>query len=167
MSKGEPDARTSQPAPATQAIVPVRVRVSAKDLNPGDIVWVAMTENHVMGAEQQKRRPWLIITTPRFVKYDQYAKAGQGLAHGVPLSKSVVGKLHPDGRPLREFWVSIPWDDIQPDSTSLDPVPRLALCSQVRTLSELRFQELAGRIKPSSRVKITEVRAGVSFVLGY
>jgi len=120
-----------------------------------------MTPAHVAGAEQQKRRPWLILTTSSYLKFEQYAQPGQGIAHGVPLSTSV------DGKPQRDFLVPIEWNDIHPDGTSLKAVKRLALCQQARTLSELRFEELAGRIKPASKQIISNIRAGVAYVFGY
>jgi mRNA-degrading endonuclease toxin of MazEF toxin-antitoxin module len=133
-------------------------RVPAASLEPGDVVWVEMPTAQVIGSEQQKRRPWLVLS-PRAI-----LQAKLALVHAVPFTT----KTDKDPRPYRVFVASI---ELHHEDGDLDAglrltrdEDRLVLCDQARTLSEQRIIAVAGRIK--NKRLLNDIRAGVAYVFG-
>ena len=137
---------------------PAAAPLLAKDLVPGDIVQVLMLWNHTMGSEQQKTRPWIVISSADF-----HAK-GLGLFIGVPLTKQahkVTGFL--GARiPLSDGEVNYADAHLTPSLRLDRGLKRLALCEQVRTLSEKRLLGRAGSVDAKT---LSGIRGGVTFVI--
>lgn len=149
-----PQRPPAPPAPPT-APAPAPLAILARSLVPGDIVWILLPNSHVVGSEQKKQRPWLVISPKRF------NEGPLGLLIGVPLSKSqrILKSLAP-GRVLVESNQITYADQHLPENLKLLRTKRIALCDQVRALSEQRVIAKPGQ---AQRKVYDDVRAGIAF----
>src|SRR5882724_3121387 len=109
---------------ASVALAPASAPVVPKKAIPrpqrGDIYWVNIPKQHIVGHEQYKRRPWLIVSNNAIAPLD--------IVIGVPLSFQIHKKN-------RQFRIAIPATEIIHEvgcSRPLDPGERIALTEQVR-----------------------------------
>ena len=125
----------------------------AKHLDPADVVWIDL-RFHTVGSEQQKNRPWIVVTSSRF------NKGPLGIFQAVPLSSelkmldlSLPSRIRVESKQLTYQ------DQNLPDHLKLHRVDRVALCDQIRTLSEQRILARAGQVQ---RRVLDSIRAGIA-----
>lgn len=121
----------------------------SEQVRRGDVYWVNIPKHHIVGSEQYKRRPWLIVSANE-ISY-------LPILIGVPLSFEIRKKN-------RQFRIGILQTDIILEAGhTLDIGERVALCEQLRCLS-------IDRLEGKRQARITDtalyaVEAGVAFVL--
>lgn len=124
------------------------------NLNPlrGDIFWVKIPANHVVGREQFKRRPWLVVSSNSI-----HTIPDLDLVIGVPLSQ----KVHKQNRQYRILVTE--QNVLLEQGSTLVSCDRVALTEQVRALSIQRLEfPRAARLTTTA---LYAVEAGVAFVL--
>ena len=99
-----------------------------------------MPLTHTVGREQQKDRPWVVVSEMAFNR--RY-----GLFHAVPLTTK-------EWSPEMNH-VKVP--------ATFDGIDRVALCEQSRSLSELRIRSKAGRVDADI---LNEIRDKVAYIVG-
>jgi mRNA-degrading endonuclease toxin of MazEF toxin-antitoxin module len=152
-SAPDPAAKTTNAGASTAIGPPPKAPIPPAHPRPqrGDIYWVKMPKQHTVGHEQQKRRPWLIVSNNAISALD--------MVMGVPLSF----QLH---KKNRQFRIAILAGDIihEVGSTNpVDPGERIALTEQTRALSTDRLEK--PRSARISDTALFAVEAGIAFVL--
>ncbi len=115
----------------------------------GDIFWVNVPANHIVGSEQYKRRPWIVISGD--------AVLSQKLVIAIPLTSRIQ-------KQNRQFRILIAGSNIILDPQSgMMPGDQLALTEQLRALSIDRLEyPRAARLTDTA---LYAIEAGVAFVL--
>lgn len=119
-------------------------------INPrrGEIYWVKIPSHHTVGSEQQKRRPWLVVSN-NSIHYLNVLIA-------VPLSMKA--------EQANQTRILIPQADLLFDQgNTLVPGDRVALTHQIRVLA-------VERLEPQRQARLADTRlyaveAGLAFVL--
>lgn len=154
--QSKPQAASSAVAPTTTASTTAPT-VAAKSILPADIVWIDMPSSHTRGSEQQKQRPWLVVSTKRF------NQGPLGLIIAVPLSSQIaLLSVKVPSRVRVENGHLTYADNGLPVQYKLQRIDRVALCDQVRTLSEKRI--LARAAQANTRI-LDSARVGIAFNL--
>lgn len=115
-------------------------------VNQGDIYWCEPDPKDTVGSEQEKDRPWLIVSIPRLHRGN--------CAVGLPLST----QMDKAGGHL----IQVPKNEITMDdgSPSTDCV---ALTDQIRALDKTRFRKRAGFVSIRA---IRAVLVGLDYLFG-
>ena len=98
-------------------------------IEQGDIFWCEPDPKDTVGSEQEKDRPWVIVSV-------SYLHRGNCVV-GLPLSKQMnkaVGHL-----------IQLPKSEFFPES-GVTPFDCVALTDQIRALDKTRFRQKFGRI---------------------
>ena len=116
-------------------------------VNQGEIYWCEPDPQDTVGSEQEKDRPWVIVSV-------NYLHRGN-CAVGVPLSR----QMHKAVAHL----IAIPKEELklEPGETAFDCV---ALTDQVRALDKRRFRKKAGTV--STRALNSIVHLGLKRLFG-
>jgi mRNA-degrading endonuclease toxin of MazEF toxin-antitoxin module len=116
---------------------------------PGDIHWVEIKKEHVVGHEQYKRRPFVVVSRLRINNLGRLVVA-------VPLSSQ-----HVDAS-VTPPWIFVPKGEITRDvESSSEIVDCIALTEQVRALDQSRLQEKLGVV---SQKALSAILLGIAYV---
>lgn len=115
-------------------------------IKTGDLYWCEPDPKDTVGSEQEKDRPWVIVSLTRFHRGNCVV--------GVPLSKQLYKSVaHLIMIPAREFMM----DGGEPSQD------RVALTDQIRALDKTRFRRKAGCI---SRQGLSAILLGLQRLFG-
>lgn len=117
-----------------------------KTVRQGEIYWCEPNPEDTVGSEQEKDRPWVIVSVPHLSRGN--------CAVGVPLSTQVEKAVaHLIKIPKSELHLAV-------GETAAD---RVALTDQIRALDKTRFRKKAGYI---SKQGLTSILLGLQRLLG-
>lgn len=144
------------PTVGTSIALPQPV-LTAAAMKPGEIVWIDMPEKHVVGSEQKKRRPWVIVSSERF------NQSGLGLVKAVPLTSKVHKKAQFPVFRVLVLGKDVTYQDQQlPQDVQLARIDRCALTEHLKSLSEKRILARPGKV--TQRV-VDLIRNGAAHIL--
>lgn len=120
------------------------------DIKPGEVYWVTIPQNHTVGSEQFKRRPFVIVSRLLLNRKGN-------VVVGVPFTTASTDK--PDPPPHR---ILIPANEILRDVLYTGPIEMsVALTDQVRALDKTRLEQRIGML---SATALTAIGLGLAYV---
>jgi mRNA-degrading endonuclease toxin of MazEF toxin-antitoxin module len=120
---------------------------SPKIVTTGEIYWCEPDPKDTVGSEQEKDRPWVIVSVTHLHRGNCVV--------GVPLTKNLQKAC--------AHLVQLPKSEMTMDGSE-SPYDSVALTDQIRALDKTRFRRKAGSI---SRVGLNAIRLGLQRYLGF
>lgn len=117
-------------------------------IKQGDIYWVKIPQEHTVGSEQFKTRPYIIVSRTGVNKELRTVV-------GVPLSSKI--------EKARSYRIRIPLGEIILDPTCTYPVTdSVALTDHIREIDKSRLQERIGHLSATATIAVS---LGIAFLL--
>jgi mRNA-degrading endonuclease toxin of MazEF toxin-antitoxin module len=128
---------------------------SALTVHPGDVLWIEIPRNHIVGHEEADERPWVVISSNTIMH-----KRFQNLVIAVPFTSV----LDLEGE-FREARIRILKEHIHSTDSRFKQQDSLALTEHTRSLSLDRavVNRVVGKISPKA---LNHIRAAVRQLLG-
>lgn len=127
--------------------------LSAKSLTAGDVLFVIVELSEVLGHEQGKPRPWIVISD-----HERLHQTGMDLVLAVPLTTANKGDR------FRGFRIRVPASEITTyDPGRLQKTDCLALAEHTRSMSIRRVDSKVGRV--TDRI-VNYLRGSVGYIMG-